>query len=480
MRSDNSTTEIHTPLYDGDTKITPPNSLIIEPLSSGNKSVSSTMPLRRSLPSCGGDDHQDVGNGGGARSTSSLANNDNNNSSSGSRPSRRVRIISNRFALLSELSGACGDFGTLIPLLVAMARLRTIYLAPTLFLTGIVHIVTGWYWDIPMPLQPMKAIASLAIAQELTRQQVTTAGMGVGACFLILSMGNFIEVVNRWIPQAVISGLQLGVGWKLALKGIQMIQDLPWWFSSRSVDCITLSVLCGALCLYGLRRGSPAESRSSGVDGTRSTTTSSVGVDENETADPNDGQQQNVCHETYTRNEVTSQSLCQNILDKPPVGIVLFLLGIILAAVQLRLKESDDSGNDVPNNISMSEPLIVNALQTVTAKDWWIGLLSGTLTQIPLSTLNSCLSVCLLAQSLFPGHVGRRVSRRSVCISMGLINCVLCPLGCMPSCHGKSPRGGTIYSLTYVLKSSGQYTSFSVATLLHYCITRGWGTSRST
>ena len=107
---------------------------------------------------------------------------------------------------LREVSGSCGDFGTLIPLLVALARERCIYLAPTLLGTGIVHILTGLYWDIPMPLQPMKSIAALAIAQQLTRMQVTTAGVGMGICFLFLTLGG-INVLHRWIPHAVIGGL---------------------------------------------------------------------------------------------------------------------------------------------------------------------------------------------------------------------------------------------------------------------------------
>ncbi|KAG7337874.1 sulfate transporter [Nitzschia inconspicua] len=297
---------------------------------------------------------------------------------------------------LPELSGACGDFGTLIPLLVAMARNRTIYLAPTLFLSGIVHIVTGCYWDIPIPLQPMKAIASLAIAQELTRTQVTVAGVGMGVCFLLLSVKNMIDIVNRWIPISVIGGLQLGVGWKLALKGIKLIQGLPWWFVS-SIDCITMSVLCGLLCLYGLKRGPQTVQQIQSVADT----------------------------------PMSIRTFCKSCWTQPPVGIVLFLIGISLATVQLVRHDQD-----AETQVVTSEPLITNALRDVNSVDWRIGILSGTLTQLPLTTLNSCLSLCLLAQTLFPTHKSHCVSRRSICISIGLVNCCLCPLGMMPTCHG--------------------------------------------
>jgi hypothetical protein len=314
---------------------------------------------------------------------------------------------------LAELSGACGDFGTLIPLLVAMARGRTIYLAPTLFLSGIVHIATGCYWDIPMPLQPMKAIASLAIAQDLTRAQVTAAGVGMGVCFLLLSVNNMIEILNKWIPSSVIGGLQLGVGWKLALKGIKMIQGLPWWFNA-SIDCISLSILCGLLCLYGLKRR-PYPTRQA-----RPTADTSGDAVDGQNLHGDESQMSSVCHQLFIQ---------------PPVGILLFFLGVILATVKLAHEESATEVDD-------SEPLLVNALKNITTTDWRIGILSGTLTQLPLTTLNSCLSVCLLAHTLFPYHKSQRVSRRSVCISIGLINFLMCPLGMMPTCHGAGGLAG--------------------------------------
>lgn len=302
---------------------------------------------------------------------------------------------------LAELSGSCGDFGTLIPLLVAMARNRTIHLAPTLLLSGVVHIVTGCYWDIPMPLQPMKAIASLAIAQEFTRTQVTAAGVGMGLCFLLLSIRNTIDVVHRWIPSSIIGGLQLGVGWKLALKGIHMIQGLPWWFAT-SIDCVTFSIVCGLICLYGLKK--------------------KVSQDAPRT------------HHGLERTLDFSPGVIRSCMKQPPIGILLFLLGVSLATVNLRRNPSSDTVT--------SEPLLVNALHSATAEDWRIGILSGTLTQLPLTTLNSCLSVCLLAQTLFPEVKSHRVSRRSVCISIGLVNCCLCPLGMMPTCHGAGGLAG--------------------------------------
>lgn len=88
---------------------------------------------------------------------------------------------------LSELSGSLGDLGTFIPLTVALARERKIALAPALFWAGISNIFTGYAWDVPMCVQPMKSIAAVALtdiaagtsgytATGLDAQSVTTAG----------------------------------------------------------------------------------------------------------------------------------------------------------------------------------------------------------------------------------------------------------------------------------------------------------------
>ena len=298
---------------------------------------------------------------------------------------------------LSELSGSCGDFGTLLPLLVALTRERKVFLTPTLLGTGIVHIVTGTYWDLPMPLQPMKSIAAIAIAGELTRTQVSTAGVCMGIFFLgpMASCG-IIEFLHRWIPKSVIAGLQLGVGWKLAIKGIHWIQDLNW--VSGGGDCILVSIVISLLCLYWLR--------------------------------PN-------------------QNQSQIATNKAPIGIYLFSLGMVMAIIEIlnnrsHLHDNGDHDNNVPSSVTR-EPFIVNALQNATATDWKEGFLHGSLPQLPLTTLNSCLSVCLLAHTLFPEssyNKPRKVTRRSVCTSIGLMNLLLCPLGCMPNCHGAGGLAG--------------------------------------
>lgn len=56
----------------------------------------------------------------------------------------------------AEISGALGDLGTLLPLMIALAIQGSISLSSTLVLSGFYNIATGIVFGIPLPVQPMK------------------------------------------------------------------------------------------------------------------------------------------------------------------------------------------------------------------------------------------------------------------------------------------------------------------------------------
>jgi hypothetical protein len=57
---------------------------------------------------------------------------------------------------LAEVSGALGDLGTLLPLMIALAVQGSIKLDATLVFSGFFNVVTGVIFGIPLPVQPMK------------------------------------------------------------------------------------------------------------------------------------------------------------------------------------------------------------------------------------------------------------------------------------------------------------------------------------
>jgi len=110
-----------------------------------------------------------------------------------------------------ELAGSVGDFGTILPLILALALSASLNLAYIFLFFGIWFIITGLYYRLPIPLEPMKAIVVIALAMGLTAGDIAAAGLVLGLLFLVLGYGRWMELIERWIPQSVIRGIQLGL-----------------------------------------------------------------------------------------------------------------------------------------------------------------------------------------------------------------------------------------------------------------------------
>jgi len=124
-----------------------------------------------------------------------------------------------------EFSGSLGDLGLFIPLVVGVTISCGLDMGTVLILAGLMNILTGWIFRQPIPVQPMKAIAAVAIAEGLTRGELISSGILIGVILVVFS--GVIDYVNRYIPRAVVRGIQLGVGLKLAAKGAAWIGALP-------------------------------------------------------------------------------------------------------------------------------------------------------------------------------------------------------------------------------------------------------------
>lgn len=153
---------------------------------------------------------------------------------------------------LSEISGSLGDLGTFLPLLIALASSDTIphqiSLSTTLILTGLYNIATGVLFGIPLPVQPMKAIAAIAIAKSLSKGEVMAAGIFVAGCIALLSLTGLLEVVNRGIPVPVVKGIQVGAGLSLVVAtGGKAVAQLGWtgpsWADNRLWVVVTFLFL---------------------------------------------------------------------------------------------------------------------------------------------------------------------------------------------------------------------------------------------
>jgi len=134
-----------------------------------------------------------------------------------------------RTSPLAELSGSLGDLGTLLPLMIAMALKGSIDLPATLVFSGLTNIFTGAFYGIPLPVQPMKAIAAIAISQSFSKQETMAAGLTMGIAVLVLSATGLLRWLNRVVPVPVVKGIQVGAGIALVISaGSSLILPLHW------------------------------------------------------------------------------------------------------------------------------------------------------------------------------------------------------------------------------------------------------------
>lgn len=116
----------------------------------------------------------------------------------------------------NELSGSFGDIGTDLPLIVGMILVSGIDSASTFIIYGILQIFSGLYYGIPMAVQPLKAVATIVIAQQLTGDVIYGGGLAIGLIMLVMTLTGFVKKLASFIPKAVIRGIQMGLGLTLA------------------------------------------------------------------------------------------------------------------------------------------------------------------------------------------------------------------------------------------------------------------------
>lgn len=159
---------------------------------------------------------------------------------------------------LSEIAGALGDLGIFLPILVALAVNKSISFSSTLIFSGLFNILTGVFFGIPLPVQPMKAIAAVAIANGFSTPQTTAAGLFVGACILVFSLIGLLRWFAGIIPIPVIQGLQVGAGLSLIITAAgKTVYSLSWVGPSWADNYIWVIVAFLGLLVTNIYRRMP-------------------------------------------------------------------------------------------------------------------------------------------------------------------------------------------------------------------------------
>jgi hypothetical protein len=154
-----------------------------------------------------------------------------------------ISIINTRKFRFSirELAGGIGDFGTFLPFIAGYIALSEFEPSGILVVFGIIHIVLALVYNLPLPVQPMKVIGSLVLAEQWSKNKVFGAGFSLGIVLIALSFSNRINKILESIPLVVIKGIQLSIIVKLLQVGGIMI-------SSNSI--LSIILLMSAVLLF--------------------------------------------------------------------------------------------------------------------------------------------------------------------------------------------------------------------------------------
>ncbi|MCX5898186.1 MAG: putative sulfate/molybdate transporter [Proteobacteria bacterium] len=133
-----------------------------------------------------------------------------------------MKIKSFEFSL-REFAGSMGDFGTLFPLAIGYIVVCGLNPAGFLVMMGVANIATGLIYKLPMPIEPMKVLAVVAIAQHWSPSMVYASGFAMGIVWVIFAMTGIMTVIARVTPLSVVRGIQAALGVLLAVQAYKML-----------------------------------------------------------------------------------------------------------------------------------------------------------------------------------------------------------------------------------------------------------------
>lgn len=144
-----------------------------------------------------------------------------------------------------ELNGALGDLGTLLPLMLGVLAVGGVSPGPVLFGFAAFYLATAFHYRLPIPVQPMKAVAAMLLTVGMSATELALGGMIIGLVMLVLGLTGWIGHLRRLITQSVLAGLQLGLGVMLALASLSLMAEQAW------LAGVTLAVLLVAMRIPG-------------------------------------------------------------------------------------------------------------------------------------------------------------------------------------------------------------------------------------
>lgn len=143
---------------------------------------------------------------------------------------------------LSEAAGSVGDFGTILPIVLGVALVCEVNLAHIFLFFALWYVISGVYYRLPIPVEPLKAVGAIAIAEGLTAGEIAGAGVIIGVIFLALGCCGSMTWLRDRIPVSVIRGVQAGLALLLIQTSLGFVVSDPL-FAGISIAVVVLFFL---------------------------------------------------------------------------------------------------------------------------------------------------------------------------------------------------------------------------------------------
>jgi SulP family sulfate permease len=281
-----------------------------------------------------------------------------------------------------EFSGSLGDLGTLLPLAIGLILINGLNPNGLFLSVGLLYILSGSYYGVPVPVQPMKVIGAYAIATAMTASQITASGLLIGVILLVIGATGAITFIGRFIPKSVVRGVQLSTGTLLMVQGIKfMLGSSELQLLQQSAEPFLALDSLGPLPI-GIIIG--------------------------------------------TAGGLLTLLLLDN--KKIPAGLVVVSGGLALGLLfgDHETLNTIEPGIYFPQFLPFGWP---------TRADFTYALFALVLPQIPMTLGNAVIAYADLSRDYFGKHSGK-VTYPAACITMGLANLMSSFVGGMPLCHG--------------------------------------------
>ncbi len=291
----------------------------------------------------------------------------------------------------NEIAGSLGDLGLFVPIIAALVILNHVNATIILLSFGLLYIASGLYFRIPMPVQPFKAVASIAVAMSLAPKVISAAGLIMGLLLAVIAITPISKYLANIFSKPIIRGIQLAIGLFLIKAGYTILTGKQFFLNQKTIAAnLQINLIIGLIVVALLV--------------------------------------------FFRKNK------------RIPTSLIVIIFGLTLGIATIFL-----TSNPSPlasNSLLGPQPL---TLAIPSFKNFYLALILLVLPQLPMTLANSIIATNDVSKKYF-GEKAKKVSPKSLLASLSIANLTFGWFGAIPLCHG---AGGMTSHYTFGSRTAG-------------------------